>query len=194
MFLKGFLQIIKFQQNFSTRKAGQRERESRLAMGVIVISLIFSRFSVSIILKKSNLWPRFKLTLLQYGQIYQSNFVWGVTNLIIIWFQDAYSLSSLTIWAVHVHGDWWLGVRAQGRTGAPPWCWPSPSPSSPTRPSCSRSWAASGPSTAFRLMPGLVQQLLTDAKRLSNRLMDHDQSADTLISRCDLWQLTFYCS
>jgi len=33
------------------------------------------------------------------------------------------------------------------------------------------------------IMSLTVQQLLTDAKRLSNRLRDHDQSADTLISR-----------
>ena len=30
-----------------------------------------------------------------------------------------------------------------------------------------------------------VQQLLTDAKRLSTRLRDHDQTADTLITRSD---------
>ena len=35
------------------------------------------------------------------------------------------------------------------------------------------------------IMSLTVQQLLTDAKRLSNRLRDHDQSADTLISRWD---------
>ena len=31
-----------------------------------------------------------------------------------------------------------------------------------------------------------VQQLLNDAKRLSSRLRDHDQSADHLISRLEM--------
>ena len=68
---------------------------------------------------------------------------------------------------------WWPGARAPGtaarwwsslwwsswprptrgrRTGAPPWCWPSPSPwsrwGSSAQPSRCRSSAASGPSTA----------------------------------------------
>ena len=36
-----------------------------------------------------------------------------------------------------------------------------------------------------------VQQLLTDAKRLSTRLRDHDQTADSLITRYIISNLSF---